>query len=284
MRTGNKYTSGLIAVVSLAAMMLLSLSCSERSVESSDQVAVEFEIAHPQGAPASPELLNVYQLRIVDVRLDSVLKTIPLIPDGGFLHGSATVRTDRLLRYEAEAIDDKLGVVVYYGETTAILGFTRNTTLTIDMSPVVPVLKFTPRYIEETAASTFVSEIKLFNVDSLFGISFQINYDGNLFFLDSVVAGDFPPADTVIFFGRVVDFSTYAVSVTHTNQAKTIVDASGNATLARAHFTLVQDRPPTVPSPSVMTMDTTGFSYPSGAAPSFSVFFTDALAVEIPPL
>ncbi len=56
----RKYSSVRTVAILSVALLLALYGCSERAVEPSDEIGVEFEIAHPLGSPASPELLNLY--------------------------------------------------------------------------------------------------------------------------------------------------------------------------------------------------------------------------------
>jgi hypothetical protein len=281
----RRIITGFLLPTLLFAGLTVFSSCSERAVNSQEAIPVEVEIEHAFGSIKTPDVLSSYRLIVIDHETGTVRDTVPLELDGSMLRGSVRVPAYRLLRFIAEAIDDRLAAVVYRGEARTAVRPRQTVNLKIALMPAVPTLKFTPRYIDLSDSTQFEVTVGIFNVDSLFGTSFRINFDGALFQLDSAVIGEFPPEDTIIFFGSLVDpiAAIYAVSLTQTDQAKTLVGAAGSALLSHIYFSLI-GRPPTAGEPSILTLDTTGFTYASGSSPAFDLFFTDQLGVNIPPV
>ncbi|MCK4371521.1 MAG: hypothetical protein KAW61_00175, partial [candidate division Zixibacteria bacterium] len=141
------------------------------------------------------------------------------------------------LLFIARAFQSGTDIVIYEGRTVTELVAREINEVEIQMSPVVPLMKFTPCQVEITDTYPFYVDTKVFNIDSLYGISFRVTLDTSFVAIDSIQPAAGLAGDEIIFFWRgdtvSTDTAVFAVAISHTIPGSMLVDSSGDAALAR---------------------------------------------------
>jgi hypothetical protein len=217
-----------------AALVCLSFSCTQRSVSSHSEPSVSLSMVLTE-----PGLMQfVDQFRLIVTARDMERIETSLTYRDGFLEGEVQVPSGNDRTFTALALDVARGDTIYRGETTLDVISGETITLTINMYPQVPLIKLSPRFQKVAAYSHFTADVKVYMIDSLYGISFRILFDNTGVVLpDSAVA-----ANTNVLFVDTLDSGTgyYAFGVTQVDSTTPLVDAEGDATLARIYFQSLQ--------------------------------------------
>ncbi|HUV31439.1 MAG TPA: hypothetical protein VMY05_10170 [Acidobacteriota bacterium] len=273
----------------VTVLLTMLYGCSDSFIGREPTEAVRLAFTVDDASPALEAALGLFEVTVTDPRTGEILAKAPLTLTGRFLEGTIdSLPAGRLLKFRVAAIDNRIGLTVYAGTAEAVLSSGSINTITIRLRAQVPLLKFTPRYVLLEDSPSFAVDVKAFEVDSLYGISFRVTWDGNLLFLDSAVQGDTSADDTLLFYGNLIDTtgSVYGISVSQTNQSKTLVDSRGDATLARLYFRVEAglDVWPNMLT-TVVGIDTTGFTFidRGTAGVAFDVFYTDECTVDLLP-
>lgn len=272
----------------ISATALLLFACASKIVAPPDKepmLSVSFDISD-----ASPKLLaavDQYQIIVIETSIDSILVTAPLtLNSAGMITGTIdSLPTDVDLLFTAEARDMQAGLI-FSGSTTAILEADIVNNVFIDLSPVVPLMKFTPRHLDvvgtDTSAHTF--DIKIFNVDSLYGVSFRVRYDAfYMRVLNAKLDTSQNASQTLFFqFDSVDANGPYkAITVTGINPANGIVDANGDGVLCNIDFALGQTF--TAADSTLLQIEPTGMFHQNQSAIPTGILYNDDAFVRISP-
>lgn len=272
----------------ISATALLLFACASKIVAPPDKepmLSVSFDISD-----ASPKLLAVvdqFQVIVVETSIDSILVTAPLtLNSAGLITGTIdSIPTDVDLLFTAEARDTQAGLI-FSGSTNAVLTGGRVNSVLINLSPVVPLMKYTPRHMDiigtDTSAHKF--DVKIFNVDSLYGVSFRLRYDPNyLIALNATLDTGYNPLDVVMFeFDSSDANGPYkAITITETNLTRSIVDSSGDGVLCNVNFVL--ERPFTVADSTYLIIEPTGMTHQNQSTIPTGILYNDDAFVRITP-
>ena len=280
----QKILSG--TLVSAAALLLFA--CDSKIVAPPDKkpmLSVSIDVSD-----ASPKLLaavDQYQVIVIETSVNDTLVAAPLTLNAqGFITGQIdSLPTEVDLLFTAEARDQQIGLI-FSGSTTAILEADIVNNVFIDLSPVVPLMKFTPRHLDivgtDTAAHTF--DVKIFNVDSLYGVSFRVRYDAfYMRVLNAKLDTSQNASQTLFFqFDSVDANGPYkAITVTGINPANGIVDANGDGVLCNIDFALGQTF--TLPDSTLLQIEPTGMFHQNQSAIPTGILYNDDAFVRISP-
>jgi len=227
-------------VLLLAAVGLMAWGCSDRLVDEAEEMSVQIPLSAELLAAKPMVAADEFQLTVTDHAADSVLAQVSLALNRTVLEGSVEdLPAGRPLTFLVEAMDSENGVVIYRGSATAIVAANKTITLNIPLAPVVPLLRFTPRFVQLHTDSSFVLDTWVENVDSLFGISFRVLWPVDFpLRVDSAQAGADVNSPGIIFFAQPGAGSYHTFSVTQTGAGEAIVGPTGKAHLARVYFTV----------------------------------------------
>jgi hypothetical protein len=189
--------------------------------------------------PAYGEAFAEYRLTITadDIAVPIV---VPLELDGAFLIGEVILvaGTDRLFTIE---VFDTDGVAVYSGSTSASVVRGQLITLDIDLIPVAPLMKITPRYDEKFMGESFTVDINCYNLVGLSSAAFYFLYGStdDLVWVDSVVKG--PDYGNEVLLSYQVGINIVTVWIDLAFLTGDIVDANGDATMATVFLSTHSD-------------------------------------------
>ena len=137
--------------------------------------------------------------------------------------------------FTLEALDSSKNPI-YRGSTIASVVGGQTNQVNIKLSPVVFLLKLDPVYQKISNSEPFVLEVKLYNVEDLFGISFRVEFDTASLICTEVSSGDFlGSSDSTIFFSKADTLKGY-VAVGYSKIQGNGSGVSGDGVLARIYF------------------------------------------------
>jgi len=264
----NKHLGCFLGVV--LAILILS-GCSQKGVN--DDAAPSIALHMKVTEPALIEQVSQFWLIVTGPGMDSIQTELTL--SGGHLEGEVDVPAGRKRKFEVQARDQS-NRLIYRGSTTVDVVPGETIDLTINLYPVVPLVKLSPRFQEVEANSLCSVDVKVFRIRDLYGISFRIHYDGLLVYPDSaVLASDLDP--NLIFF-EIIDSipQVYAITVSQIDQSTPIVDRDGNASLARVFFTTDRE----VSGLAQLTVEGTGLTRINSTPTADSIFIADSIFTD----
>lgn len=272
----------------IPATALLMFACESKIVAPPDKqpmLSINIDVSD-----ASPKLLaavDQYQVIVIETSIDSILVTAPLtLNTAGMITGTIdSLPADVDLLFTAEARDMLTGLI-FSGSANAVLDAEIVNNVLINLSPVVPLMKYTPRYMDivgtDTSAHRF--DVKIFNVDSLYGISFRVRYDPNyLIALNATLDASQNPANVLFFQFDSSDAngSYKAITVTETNLTRSIVDSNGDGVLCNVNFVL--ERPFTLADSTFLIIEPTGMTHQNQSNIPTGILYNDDAFVRISP-
>jgi len=264
----NKHLGCFLGVV--LAILILS-GCSQKAVN--DNAAPSIALHMKVTEPALIEQVSQFWLIVTGPGMDSIQTELTL--SGGHLEGEVDVPAGRKRKFEVQARDQS-NRLIYRGSTVVDVEAGETIELTINLYPVVPLVKLSPRFQEVDPGSPCSVDVKVFRIRDLYGISFRIYYDGFLVYPDSaVLSSDLDP--NLIFF-EIIDSipQVYAITVSQTDQSTPIVDRDGNASLARVFFTTN----PEVSGIAQLTVEGTGLTRINSTPIDDSIFIADSIYTD----
>lgn len=239
---------------------------------------------------ASPKLLAIvdsFRVIVVETSVSDTLAVSPLsLNSAGLIVGQIdSLPTEVNLEFTAQALDPQLGLI-FSGSTNAVLEPDIVNNVFINLSPVVPLMKFTPRHLDligaDTSAQTF--DVKIFNVDSLYGVSFRVRYDAAyLRALNAKLDTSQNASQTLFFqFDSVDANGPYkAIAVTGIDPANGIVDANGDGVLCNIDFALI--RPFAAADSTLLRIEPTGMTHQNQSNISTGILYLDDAFIRISP-
>jgi hypothetical protein len=132
--------------------------------------------------PALIESVTQFLLIVTGPGMDSIQTELTL--SGGHLEGEVDVPAGRKRKFEVQARDQS-NRLIYRGSTVVDVEPGQSIELTINLYPVVPLVKLSPRFQEVDPNSPCTVDVKVFRIRDLYGVSFRIHYDGLLVYPDS---------------------------------------------------------------------------------------------------
>ncbi|MFQ6008212.1 MAG: hypothetical protein ACE5K8_04595, partial [Candidatus Zixiibacteriota bacterium] len=171
--------------VSLIALFIGG--CSQKSVnyDNTPTVLLSMKVTEP----GLLQFVDEFRLIVTGPDMDRIETSLEYID--GFLEGEVQVPAGNNRIFTALALDAASQVIIYRGEDTIDIAADAVVNLTINLYPQVDLIKLSPRFRSVDANSIFTEDVKVFNIDSLYGISFRIHFDsGGVALPDSAIAGN----------------------------------------------------------------------------------------------
>ncbi len=217
----------------LGILLLIALlgGCSRHAVDSETPATVALKMSFTESSLV--QNISIFQLIVTAADMDSLI--VPLRLQGGFLTGEVEVPAGTRRKFDLRAYE-KSGRLIYQGDAVTDVGPGQTITLTVSLSPQVPLIKFTPRYLQVAPYTRFGVDVEIFNFDSLISISFSVYYQNYLVNADSVKMSE-TLADSIYFFGNYIDSDARRVDVSISQESYySIEDETGHAELATLYF------------------------------------------------
>jgi hypothetical protein len=288
-RTLFKMHSGLRVLGALLAPVMVSfylLGCSERitSAHVETSAHIQVDLHRPSGV-MNQAIELAFLLVVSESESGDILATEELVFTAGYVRGTVdSLPSSEPLNFVLNAIEIPGEKVIYSGSALGvILASGQVTEVNISMSPVVPMLKINPRFVSGIDADSFSVDVKAFNIEALYGLSFRLELESPLEYVRMEPSSTLPTEQIIFFsepYGDSNGVSIWGVAVSQTDNTTPIVDESGNATLATLWLRLIE--PPTTDSAYISL-------YPTDAvcvAPvelSLDTIYTDDCLVEFSP-
>ncbi len=282
MRKKLLYSAGVLALI------YLILACESKisaPVKSEPMLSISIDVSD-----ASPKLLaavDQYRVLVVDPSVPETLADSPLTlnVNGNIVGQIDSLPTDINLAFTAQAFDAQLGLI-FSGTTNAYLEVETVNNVLINLSPVVPLMKFTPRHFDivgtDTSAHSF--DVKIFNVDSLYGVSFRVRYNPIHFRVVDAKLDISQNAASVIFFqfdSSDVVGPYKAITITGTDPTIGIVDVNGDGVVVNVSFAL--SRTFALADSTLLRLEPTGMTHQNLSLIPTGILYTDDAFVRITP-
>lgn len=275
-------------IACLSAVILFIFGC-ESKIVAPDKNSTTLRLSI-NATDASPKLLtavNQFQVIVIDPAKAETLSVTPLTlnPGGSIVGQIDSLPAETNLTFVAQALDGLFGLI-FSGSTDAILTPDIVNDVLINLSPVVPLLKLTPRHFEiaGTDINEHIFDVKVFNVDSLYGISFLVRYDQSYLIATSATLDASQNPSEVIFF-ETDSFDSLgafkAISVTMTDSTKAIVDTDGDGVLCNVGFVLEQQFP--LADSTYIRFEPTGMTHQNRSQIPVNVLYNDDVFIRITP-
>jgi len=235
MKDKNMYNGRLSrTAIPLIILILVLFGCSEKIVH--DETMVSVKICPDTDILFTLQMgqITTYRLTVDAEDFEEPIYT-PLVLDGALLLGEVDIPAGPNRHFVAEALDTG-GTVIYGGDAYEDVEYNSTVQVNIDLLPVVPLMKVTPRYLSLEMEQPFSIDVSVFNIPELKSVEFDLVYitDNEPIYLDSIVKGaDLDLDDRFSYEG---DYSSVRVWIDDASGDEAIVDAQGDARLASFYF------------------------------------------------
>lgn len=217
---------------SLVLSITLITGCSEKIVAPGRTGAVTISMKI-DAAQASQSISRMLVYVVLPERETDQLLVDSLTEKGGYFVGELAIPAGRDRRFIVEGIGigrQDIPILLYKGETIADVLPGIITRLSIDLYPVVPMVKLVPRYLKIPFKTTFWLDLAVYNLNLLDSAVIGVLFDYPSLAVDSVVRNRS--------LGNSVaeidwfDGSQGEITIYQTSPLGTIVNSNGFATLA----------------------------------------------------
>jgi hypothetical protein len=283
MRSGFRVLS---TVPALALVTFCTLSCSERitpaQVETSAHIQVDL---HRPSGVMNQAIELAFLLVVSESETGDTLAAEELEFIGGYVRGTVdSLPSTEPLNFVLNAIEIPGLKVIYSGSALGvILASGQVTEVNISMSPVVPMIRINPRFVGRIDADSFSVDVKAFNIEALYGLSFRLELESPLEYIRLEPSSTLPTEQIIFFsepYGDSNGVSIWGVAVSQTDNTTPIVDESGDATLATLWLRLLE---PSVTDSAYISLFPTDASCVPPVELSVDTVYTDDCLVEFTP-
>jgi len=231
-----------IRILALLGLLLVGswFGCSDRGVNN-DDAAVAVNMTLKVASPGMVDAISQFRVTVTASDIDPPIDS-PLALVGRYLEGVILVPpgNDRVFTVEARDIE---GEILYSGDTTVAVVSAEPVVLTINLYPMVSLVRVSPRYLEVPANSDFAVDVRAFNVRELYGLTFHLHWNGTVIYPDSA-RSLLPVGAAVLFFDRIdPTLRYYDITISNSDQLTPIVDTNGDADLVRVFFSAFSPEP-----------------------------------------
>lgn len=222
----------IILLSGLVLSLILISGCSEKIVAPGPNGAVTISMKI-DAAQASQSISRMLVYVVLPERETDQLLVDSLIEKDGYFVGELAIPAGRDRRFIVEGIGmgrQDVPVLLYKGETVADVLPGIITRLSIDLYPVVPMVKLVPRYLEIPFATTFRLDLVVYNLYLLDSAVIGVFFDSPSLAIDSVVRNRSLGSSVAEI--DWFDGSQGEITIYQTSPLGTIVNTAGYATLA----------------------------------------------------
>ncbi len=206
--------------------------CSEKIVAPGQTGAVTISMKI-DAAQASQSISRMLVYVVLPERETDQLMVDSLTEKDGYFVGELAIPAGRDRRIIVEGIGmgrQDIPILLYKGETVADVLPGIITRLSIDLYPVVPMVKLLPRYLEIPFAASFRLDLAVYNLNLLDSAVIGVFFDSPSLAIDSVVRNRSLGSSVAEI--DWFDGSQGEITVYQTSPLGTIVNSNGFATLA----------------------------------------------------
>jgi hypothetical protein len=217
--------------LSVVLAIVILFGCSEKGVNENSAPSITLSMKITE--PALMEMVSQFRLTVTGPDMRRIDTRLAL--EGCYVVGEVRVPAGRERKFDVRALDET-DRPIYQGDTTLDIEVGTEIVLNLSLYPQVPLVKLSPRFLQVPSDTTFALDVKVFNIDSLYGISFRIYFGSYLVRPDSAIAG--PNLDPRLIYLNQLDYDAafYAFAISQVDEISPIVDGEGNAALARVFF------------------------------------------------
>lgn len=218
--------------LSVVLAIVILFGCSEKGVN--EDTAPSITLSMKITEPALIETIREFRLIVTAPDMKRIERSLTL--QGQYVVGEVRVPAGRERKFDVRALDETERTI-YQGDTTLDIEAGTAIVLNISLYPQVPLVKLSPRFLQVPPDTTFALDLKVFNIDSLYGISLKIYFGNYVVRPDSAIAG--PNLDPRLIYLNQLDYDSgfYAFAIRQIDEISPIVvDGEGNDTLARVFF------------------------------------------------
>lgn len=237
------YSLRFLLIVVIAAVCLAG-GCTEKLVNDRQDENVQVQMKTSFTAAEAVDQITTFTLTVEAEDIDPAIQvSLPLVE--GKFQAEIQVPAGRNRIFTLLAFDDG-GAVLYRGITVMDVfpsSGGASPTVTIQLSPEVPMIRVTPHYQEYSMGASFTVDVEVFNLPELDEITFELSHESRVVNMDSVPrpaslnpSANFSTDMTQQETGQIV--YVYASMVEIDGY---IVDNSGYANLGTYYFTTYSD-------------------------------------------
>ncbi len=184
--------------VALGILLLAVISCSSTPTEHQPSVPIDLQISFKPSLLTT--LIDTVRLRISYPETGEIIDTLPSL-EQGIIRDTLVLSPGNDVEFFLSAISGE-GQVLYEGSTTVNIVVGGSTVVTINMEPVVSMLRPSPIYQLVSLNEEFSVGIDLYNVTDLYGAAFRLYFNEDTLAVKSVEPGPFL-GDNVLFIPNI---------------------------------------------------------------------------------
>ncbi len=264
-------------------LFLFSYSCTEKIVNQRTgrpEIKMSLKLSSEEMASS----IDHYRVTISAPDIDpSIVIDTGLSQKDGYPYGTINVPAgrNRILTVEAIAFQEITtnDMILYRGIDTVDIMPDSALNLIIDLYPVPPCLKFSPRFVRIKSDSTFSLDLNVFNMKNLSSIDVDIPLDLKslpYYRVDSAIKGSSVDND-ITFSAQIVD-STFKITINELGAVSQIVDQTGKGNLAKVFVrATASETPPDTVFIPIAPVSINGDTL----NPSDTLLFIDGCTVEV---
>ncbi|MCX6826830.1 MAG: hypothetical protein NTV06_06165 [candidate division Zixibacteria bacterium] len=234
----NYFRKSLLPCLTIASVLFFFSNCAEKIVNTQGEpqkVTISLKTTSLAGAAD----IDYTLLTITGPGIETPIVDTLVLTDSS-LTGEVTVPSglNRTFLLEAMTIireNVANTIPIYRGETTVDIAPNVPTIVSISLYPVAPLIKLSPRYREVQLPwdSTFIMDIKAYNIDSVreFNFTLDDNNYGDYCRTDSIVASSALGGNLLYTYN-----GSHSIDFTISREGSAVVDQQGNGTLARIYL------------------------------------------------
>jgi len=228
------------ALAALSAMCILS--CSNSVSEQGYTFEVSMNITTGSSSLLIQEIDTV-RLRVYASDLPDTIVELITVDNDGTVSASLDIPpgTDRIFEMHAydsyDSLGQPLGQLIYAGADTVTIGQELDQRVTIVLRPQILLMRLNPRYQELQVNASGEIDIWIYEVDSLFGIAFRLQYNEYNIRIDSSRIGDFLGNEVTSYAGFDNEENMYVISIVRHGQDGVGIGISGGGWLATVYYT-----------------------------------------------
>lgn len=237
MRLTVKYLFPLaVALVLLVAAMM---GCTDKGTNDQYSGGGNIDLRARVNSSSAVQQVDLFVLTVTARDMDTVVDT--LLFENGKIVGAIEVPVGTARKFVLEAFETPavggLPILIYKGVTVTDVLPGTVVTLTIDMDPVVPMVRLSPRYTEMESGGVFKVDIEADNVQGLTAMNIVLDFNSFFYAITPLKVDRHPSqrSSVVVFGQEEYDGLHYRVYLSD-SQFRPMVNSDGDGVLATVTF------------------------------------------------